>query len=272
MRRKLPILLAIGAGVALLAFSRRASASEPVFISDADGYEAPQSVVPAPRSAPLIDFPALDWPTFEDWGAWPEPPIWGEFPVPGLPSFPSDLPEWDYPVFGGESPMPVQNDPATNLAAFLYAIRWAEGTANADGYRTLFGGSLFDSFADHPRIAQQFTNRAGRTLWTTAAGAYQFMAISPLPSGGTTRVNTWDRMQAKLGLPDFSPESQDAAAIELIREAGALDDVMAGRFAQAVEKVRGIWASLPGAGYDQPERPFTQLASVYEAAGGTMGA
>lgn len=155
-----------------------------------------------------------------------------------------------------------------NLAAFLLMLRYAEGTAGPDGYRTLFGGSLFDSYDDHPRIAKQFRNGAGQLLWTTAAGAYQAMAVSPLPGGGSTKVNTWDRIKAKLQLPDFSPASQDAMAIELIRERGALGDVMAGRLADAIRKCAPVWASLPGAGYSQPERKLASLVSAYQGAGG----
>lgn len=157
-----------------------------------------------------------------------------------------------------------------NRRAFLWMIRTAEGTAGPNGYRTLFGGGLFAGWADHPRRAAQFTDRDGRKLWTSAAGAYQFMAVSPLPGGKSTKVDTWDRIRAKLGLPDFSPASQDAAALELIREAGALADVIAGRFDQAVSKVRGIWASLPGAGYAQREVALSQLRTAFVAAGGVL--
>lgn len=172
-----------------------------------------------------------------------------------------------------QMPMTAQPEPdtaAANEAAFLVMIRRAEGTAGPNGYRTLFGGRLFDGFADHPRIAVKFRNQAGQELWTTAAGAYQFLAVSPLPGGGSTRQNTWDRLAQRLGLTDFSPESQDAAALELIREAGALGDVRAGRFDEAVSKVRRIWASMPGAGYAQPERSLDALRLAFINAGGTL--
>lgn len=159
---------------------------------------------------------------------------------------------------------------ADNMAAFLATIRNAEGTAGPNGYRTLFGGALFSDFADHPRRAARFTDKAGRRLWTSAAGAYQFMAVSPLPTGGTTLVNTWDRIAKRLGLADFTPQNQDRAAVELIREAGALDDVHAGRFDAAISKVRKVWASLPGAGYAQPEKSLSSLQAAYVAAGGTI--
>jgi lysozyme len=159
---------------------------------------------------------------------------------------------------------------AANVAAFLMAIRHAEGTAGPNGYRTMFGGALFDSFADHPRRAVQFTDRAGRRLWTSAAGAYQFMAVSPLPTGRSTSVDTWDRLQRRHGLESFEPANQDRAAVALIDEAGALEDVKAGRFSVAIDKVRRIWASLPGAGYSQGERSLSWLVAKYTDAGGAL--
>lgn len=145
-----------------------------------------------------------------------------------------------------------------NRAAFLAAIRYAEGTAGERGYNTMFGYRYFDSFADHPRQYFDYTDMSGRTLKTSAAGAYQII------------VRTWDALRARLGLPDFSPASQDAAALELIRERGALADVDAGRFADAVRKVSKVWASLPGAGYAQPERALSSLYAAYRSAGGTV--
>lgn len=189
----------------------------------------------------------------------------GEAAAPDL-----DLSPWDYAATIASDYTDTDMQADTNTSAFLAMIRHAEGTAGPQGYRTMFGGKLFDGWGDHPRRAVQFTDRAGRRLWTTAAGAYQFMAVSVLPGGKRTSVNTWDRLRDKLGLHDFSPASQDAAAVELIREAGALADVRAGRFAAAVRKVRGIWASMPGAGYAQPEKTLTALQRVYINAGGAI--
>ncbi|MDN3923330.1 glycoside hydrolase family 24 protein [Roseateles violae] len=182
----------------------------------------------------------------------------------------SAAPLWSLADLIAEAATPTPPDMADqNTAAFLLMIRTAEGTAGPNGYRTLFGGRLFDGWADHPRMAQRFTDGAGRQLWTSAAGAYQFMAVSPIP-GGTTKANTWDKLAERLGLQDFSPASQDAAAVELIREAGALADVRAGRFDAAVSKVRRIWASMPGAGYAQPEKNLESLRLAYLNAGGSL--
>ena len=137
-----------------------------------------------------------------------------------------------------------------NVQAFLAMIRYAEG---AD-YQTLFGGSKFQSFADHPRTVIT----AGKYK-SSAAGAYQILA------------RTWDDVRGRIGATDFSPYWQDQAAIFLIKRRGALPDVLAGRFEDAINKVRKEWASLPGAGYGQPERSLANLRNVYAANGGTFG-
>ncbi|MEY2661307.1 MAG: hypothetical protein RLZZ123_2479 [Pseudomonadota bacterium] len=145
-----------------------------------------------------------------------------------------------------------------NRRAFLDMLAYAEGTAGPEGYRTLFGGGFFESFADHPRQVFNFTNSRGEHLTTSAAGRYQFL------------IGTWDSLKVKLGLPDFGPASQDSAALELVRQRGALADVDAGRLQAAVSKCATIWASLPGAGYAQPERKIAQLADAFVTAGGSI--
>lgn len=136
-----------------------------------------------------------------------------------------------------------------NVQAFLMLIRTGEGTANANGYRTLFGGRLFDGFADHPRIT---VTAGGYT--STAAGAYQFLS------------KTWDG----LGLPDFSPGMQDLGAVMLIKRRGALADVIAGRLGAAIAKCNKEWASLPGSPYGQPTMTATRAASLFAQWGGTQ--
>lgn len=144
-----------------------------------------------------------------------------------------------------------------NVQAFLHTIRVAEGTAGGNGYSMLFGGGTFSGFADHPRVLVTRTSN-GRPITSSAAGAYQILR------------RTWDGVRAKLGLVDFSPASQDRAAVELIRQRGALADVRAGRFADAVEKCKKEWASLPGAGYGQPEKNVGDLFTAYINAGGNV--
>ena len=143
--------------------------------------------------------------------------------------------------------------PNNNLAAFRWMIRVSEGTSDANGYSMVVGGQLFDGFADHPRVLVALPNLG---IKSSAAGAYQILR------------RTWDSVRDKLGLPDFSPASQDAACDELIRQRGALELVNQGRFAEAVEKCKKEWASLPGAGYGQRENRLAVLQQAYEQAGG----
>ena len=144
-----------------------------------------------------------------------------------------------------------------NIAAILASIRWAEGTADPDGYRRHFGGELFESFADHPRRVITALS-GGREIKSTAAGAYQFLE------------GTWDDVAPRIGASDFSPYWQDRAAVYLIKRRGALDDAASGRFHEALAKLRQEWASLPGAGYGQPEKSAEALARVYADNGGNF--
>jgi len=73
-----------------------------------------------------------------------------------------------------------------------------------------------------------------------------------------------------LGLPDFSPVSQDLIAIQQIRERRALELIKAGQVVQSISFGRNIWASLPGAGYGQHERKLDDLLAAYRKAGGVV--
>jgi len=144
-----------------------------------------------------------------------------------------------------------------NVQAFLAMIRAGEGTADPDGYRRLFGGELISTYADHPR--KPVTRISGDSLISSsAAGAYQILE------------RTWDDVAPGLALPDFSPQSQDIAAVALIRRRGALADVRAGRFEDAVAKCAKEWASLPGSPYGQPTLTLARARDVYSGAGGVF--
>jgi len=142
-----------------------------------------------------------------------------------------------------------------NVRAFLRMIRVGEGTSDDDGYRRHFGGELFDDFADHPRRAVT-RSLGGRPITSTAAGAYQFLA------------RTWDECAAALGLADFSPQSQDLAAVFLVARRRAIDDVLAGRIEAAIAKCAREWASLPGSPYGQPTKTLEQALDLYAGYGG----
>lgn len=148
-----------------------------------------------------------------------------------------------------------------NVRTFLDLIAWSEGTDNGRqptkdrGYDVVVGGSLFSSYADHPR---KLVDLPKLGIKSTAAGRYQILS------------RFFDHYRKSLGLPDFGPESQDRIALQLIRECRALDDIKAGRIEQAIHKCRSRWASLPGAGYGQHEHKVGPLLAAYSKAGGVL--
>ena len=107
----------------------------------------------------------------------------------------------------------------------------------SDGsYNLLNGGKRFSGYGDHPYAS---TNK--NTGYGVAAGKYQFMP------------GTWNDYKRKLKLPDFSPQSQEIAALALARDryraktGGNLDrDLEAGKVMQAARALSPTWTSLPG--------------------------
>ena len=147
-----------------------------------------------------------------------------------------------------------------NLQAFLDTIAYSEiGSAllaaSDRGYNVLVGGTLFEGYEDHPR----------KLVWlprlninSTAAGRYQLLE------------RYFDAYSRLLRLEDFTPPSQDAIAIQQIKESHALDLIESGDFAAALGRCSHIWASLPGANYGQHENKLAALQQAYVTAGGAI--
>ena len=77
----------------------------------------------------------------------------------------------------------------------------------------------------------------------------------------------WDAYRSALGLKDFSPKSQDAVALQQIKERGALPMIDRGDIRQAIDRCSNIWASLPGAGYGQFEHKADSLIAKIQRSG-----
>jgi muramidase (phage lysozyme) len=139
-------------------------------------------------------------------------------------------------------------------------------------YHTIYGGKKFDDLSDHPRIAVPITDKNdpnyGKT--SSAAGRYQFIAP------------TWDAEAKKLGLKDFSENSQDAAAWDLAHSTyhqktgrDLLDDARAN--AVNYGALSGVWPSLgkaasggkaglgPALAYAEPDAPARGLINSKSA-------
>ena len=169
-----------------------------------------------------------------------------------------------------ETPADVPVDvEAQNTNAFLAMIRQAKGTARSSNpYAVCYGyRHTIANFSSHPAITGEWRGERlsdsmcgnagfGPGCVSSAAGAYQIIKL------------TWANIQSALGLSDFSPDNQDAAAVELIRRRGALQDVKAGRIEDAIRKCRNEWASLPGNYAKQGQRQVGDLVGWYQQNGG----
>lgn len=129
-------------------------------------------------------------------------------------------------------------------------IRACLGTNGPEGYR-VYGNQLADDLSKHPNTLFPID------AWTssTRAGAYQI------------NYRTWYGLAQNWGFQDFSPANQDRAAIDLIRQAGALSDVMAGRLLLSISKCSRQWPILPGVTDKSKSLAFARR--MYLAAGGT---
>jgi muramidase (phage lysozyme) len=155
----------------------------------------------------------------------------------------------------------VEEAGGPEICAFLDMLAHAEiGDAllakSDDGYNVLVGSTaahpnLFTSYDRHPA---KFIELRNLGIKSSAAGRYQIL------------FRTVVGLATRLHVTDFKPETQDRCAIELICGRGALDYVKTGRIELAITTCSKEWASLPGAGYGQPERALSDLLGAYHTA------
>lgn len=155
-----------------------------------------------------------------------------------------------------------------NVCAFLDMLAFAEIgpemlSQSDDGYNVLVGSlpnamSMFDGYGKHPLPSKRDAIQYAPGVWSTAAGRYQILS------------RYWPHYQKQLRLPDFGPVSQDRYAIQQIKEQRAFDLIKQGDLAGAIQRCRNIWASLPGAGYNQHEHTLRDLMHAYVKAGGEL--
>jgi muramidase (phage lysozyme) len=149
------------------------------------------------------------------------------------------------------------------VKAFLDLIGWSEFTSRSpitqnDGYDIIVTGiagpSRFSDYSDHP-----FANgghiqwRLNPPAYSTAAGRYQILA------------RYWNVYKGVLNLRDFSPASQDAVALQMIKEKRALPLIEAGDIEGAIKACCTVWASFPGNDYGQGGHSMTALLTQHQS-------
>ena len=106
-------------------------------------------------------------------------------------------------------------------------------------------GELFTDYSDHPRKLVTLNPNSNQQ----APDATGFFPVGGMPTA-----------KARLGLEGLSPKSQDAVALQQIKERGALPMIDRGDIQKVESTVAAIsQASLPGAGYGRFEHKADSL-------------
>ena len=121
------------------------------------------------------------------------------------------------------------------------------------GYDVIVGGELFTGQPDHPQ-----PGHAKPKTQINSAGRYQLLPVGGMPTASS--------------LPErlLSPKSQDAVALQQIKERGALPMIDRGDIRQAIDRCSNIWASLPGYWLWSSEHKADSLIAKFKEAGGTV--
>lgn len=146
-----------------------------------------------------------------------------------------------------------------NVQAFLKAIADAEGGGYDFKYGAVKGRRndpwRFTDFSTHPG--------PGYDGVTTAAGMYQINKA------------TWqDHGARRMGLTDFTPQTQDLIAVSILRGLGVIDQIKEGDIESSLSAASKPWAALPmdrcqAGRHDQPHVTFEHFEAAYKAAGGS---
>lgn len=160
------------------------------------------------------------------------------------------------------------------IVLFLDLIAFSEGTSTSkstknDGYDVIVTGisgpEVFSDYSAHPfapsmeypegRPAKLIRDEPEDIVYSTASGRYQLLQSKKDPY--------YLVYKKQLGLPDFSPLSQDKIAIQQIKEHGAIALLSKGQITAAIQACAGTWASFPGNNYGQGGKSLNSLVNKY---------
>ena len=123
------------------------------------------------------------------------------------------------------------------------------------GYDVIVGGELFTDYSDHPR---KLVTLNPKLKSTGAARRYQLLS------------RWWDAYRKQLGLKDFSPKSQDAVALQQIKERGALPMIDRGDVRQGNRPLQQYLGSTAGRWLWSVRAWADSLIAKFKEAGGTV--
>lgn len=172
------------------------------------------------------------------------------------------------------------------VAAFLDLIAASEGTSTAaltraDGYDIIVTGvdgpHLFTDFSCHPfslgrpPILVREARAAGVEVFENPASkqiGHALPAVTEVRSTASGRYQiilpTWEALCQKSCSRTFSPPNQDFAAVLLLAECRAYDELLAGHISTAIDKACETWASFPGNPYQQGGKSLDWLLTTYD--------
>jgi muramidase (phage lysozyme) len=132
-----------------------------------------------------------------------------------------------------------------NVKAFLDTLANVESGGK---YNVSVGGATFSDMSRHPEMYNP-------ELGSDAAGRYQFIST------------TFKPIAERLGLKDFSPRSQDLAAVQYLKDLGVLDEIMTGdkqKIEDVIRRLRGSkWTGLRRYGEGQGFEFFQRRKQTY---------
>ena len=132
-----------------------------------------------------------------------------------------------------------------NVKAFLDVLAKPESGGR---YNVSVGGKTFTDMSKHPEMYNAELN-------SDAAGRYQFLST------------TYKPIARRLGLKDFSPQSQDLAAVQYLKDLGVLDEIQSGdpkKIEDAKRRLqKSTWTGLRKYSDGEASKYFLERKSYY---------
>ena len=173
-------------------------------------------------------------------------------------------------VSDASSPSELLKNP--RVRALLDTIAFAEGTRGNGDYGRVVNGTVIGAANPNLPFDRSLVGKRNVTVSDLRHHPNLLVQVAPgLRSSAAGRYQFLNKTWHGLGMKDFSPRSQDLAAIKLMQGRGMIAPLLRGDFNTAIHKGAPEWASLPtasgGSFYGgQGAKSLSSLRSVYATA------